>query len=140
MSETSVGEGHCLCGAVKVYAATMSHKLGACHCEMCRRWGGGPFLALDCGSEVNFGGEENIQIYPSSDWAERGFCKICGSNLFYKVKGNNQYFMPAGIFSDLSEVLFDNQVFIDEKPEYYEFTSKTKNMTGAEVMAMYAPS
>ena len=48
--------------------------------------------------------------------------------------------MPAGIFSELSEVLFDSQVFIDEKPEYYEFTSKTKNMTGAEVMAMYAPS
>ena len=32
-----------------------------------------------------------------------------------------------------------NQVFIDEKPAYYDFANKTGTMTGAEVLALFAP-
>ena len=32
-----------------------------------------------------------------------------------------------------------SQIFIDEKPAYYDFANKTKNMTGAEVFAAFAP-
>ncbi len=140
MTDSIVGKGHCLCGAVKIYVPAMSRKLGACHCEMCRRWTGGPLLALDCGNEINFEGDENIGIYQSSDWAERGFCKRCGTNLFYKLNANNQYFMLAGIFENLEEVEFDHEVFIDEKPTYYEFANETLAMTGAEVIARYTSS
>ncbi len=37
-------------------------------------------------------------------------------------------------------MVFDHQVFIDQKPAYYEFANQTKNMTGAELFAMYAPA
>jgi hypothetical protein len=36
-------------------------------------------------------------------------------------------------------LVFDRQIFIDEKPEYYSFANETKNMTGAEVFAQFAP-
>ena len=139
MSDTSVAKGHCLCGKVKVTAPTMSHKIGACHCRMCRRWTGGPLLAVDCGNNVSFEGKENIGVYHSSDWAERGFCKSCGSHLFYRLKQSNQYIMPVGIFDNGKDFIFDHQIFIDEKPEYYCFSNETHNMTGAEVFAKYAP-
>jgi hypothetical protein len=38
------------------------------------------------------------------------------------------------------QFIFDHQVFIEEKPEYYCFSNETQNMTGAEVFAMFAPS
>ena len=132
-------KGACLCGSVKVTASKMSKEFGACHCGMCKNWGGGPLLATDCGAEVSFEGEENITVYNSSDWAERGFCKNCGTHLFYRLKQGQLYHMPIGLFSDLPDMKFSSQIFIDSKPDWYEFKNDTQNMTGEEVFAMYAP-
>ncbi len=132
--------GNCICGAVKFTVKQISDRLGACHCTTCRQWGGGPLLAVDCGQDVDFSGQENISVFNSSDWAERGFCSQCGSHLFYRLKGNGQHIMPAGLFKDTINLKFDHQVFIDEKPDYYDFTNETHDMTGAEVFAKYAPS
>ncbi len=139
MSDTKLSKGHCLCGKIKVTVPSISNKVWACHCGMCRRWGGGPLLSTDCGTNVSFEGEENISVYSSSDWAERGFCENCGSHLFYRVKENKQYFMPVGIFDGDEKFVFSLQVFIDEKPEYYCFSNETRNMTGEEAFAEYAP-
>ena len=140
MSDESLRKGSCLCGAVRVSAKTVSNKLGACHCGMCRKWGGGPLMAVECGTEVSFEGEENISVYNSSEWAERGFCNQCGSHLFYRLKENKDYVMPIGLFDNTEGVVFASQIFIDKKPEYYSFANETKNMTEAEVFAKYAPS
>jgi hypothetical protein len=139
MSNTIAVKGSCLCGAVKVSTTNIDNHVAACHCSMCRKWGGGPLLAVECSSNVTFSGEENIGVYQSSEWAERGFCKKCGSHLFYKLKQNNQYFMPVGLFDNYQGFIFDHQIFIDEKPEYYCFANETKNLTGAEVFAQFLP-
>ena len=131
--------GGCLCGAVGVSAAACDNHVGVCHCGMCRKWGGGPLFAVDCGTDVEFTGDENISIYPSSDWAERGFCARCGSHLFYRLKESGQYIMAASLFDDLEGAVLDHQVFIDSKPDWYALANETKNMTGAEVFALYAP-
>lgn len=139
MSNSSVVKGSCLCGAVSLSTTRMNYHVAACHCSMCRKWGGGALLAVECGSDVSFRGEENTGIYQSSEWAERGFCKKCGSHLFYRLKQNNQYYIPVGIFDNDEGLVFEHQVFIDEKPEYYSFANETKNMTGAELFAQFAP-
>tara|TARA_R110000868_G_scaffold96973_3_gene266826 strand:+ start:674 stop:1015 length:342 start_codon:yes stop_codon:yes gene_type:complete len=106
---------------------------------MCRKWGGGPFMEVDCGIAVSFEGEQNISVYDSSEWAERGFCNQCGSHLFCRLKDTKQHMIPVGLFDDANNFRFDHQVFIDKKPAYYRFANKTKDMTEAEVFAMYAP-
>ena len=80
--------GHCLCKAVTIHVESAKKSVGACHCDMCRRWACGPYLAMDCGIDVTFEGEDDIGVYNSSEWADRGFCKQCGSNLFYRLKHN----------------------------------------------------
>ncbi len=95
-------------------------------------------MMVDCGSDISFQERENVAVFDSSEWAERGFCKKCGSHLFYRLKERNQYFMPVGIFDDVEQFIFDHQIFIEEKPEYYCFANETQNMTGAEVFAMFA--
>ena len=137
MSDTINLTGKCLCGAVRLTANTVDTKATACHCGMCRKWGGGPFMATDCGTDLLFEGEENIAVFNSSKWADRGFCKQCGSHLFYRLKGNNQYFIPVGLLDDEEKFVFNSQVFIDKKPSYYSFANKTNDMTEAEIFEMF---
>lgn len=128
--------GHCLCGAV-TFTAETDGEVAACHCAMCRRWGGGPLLALDTES-ASFAGDGNIGTYRSSDWAERGFCKICGTNLFYRIVQTGKYIIPAGAFHDQTDFRLVSEIFTDEKPGWHDFFSaETARMTGAEVFAKY---
>ncbi|MDR1074874.1 MAG: GFA family protein [Xanthomonadaceae bacterium] len=96
------------------------------------------FLSIDCGAKVVFDGPENIAVYASSPWAERGFCRQCGTHLFYRLTGHGQHFIPAGVFDDIPGVTFEHQIFIDRKPPYYEFANGTQNLTEADVQALHA--
>ena len=138
MSETISMSGKCLCGQVGISADAIKHNLGACHCHMCRKWGGGPLLAVESTGEVVIEGEEHITRYDSSEWAERAFCKHCGTHLFYRLKQNNMHAMPVGFFYNDDRLVFDHQIFIDEKPEYYAFVNDTKDLTGQEVFEMFS--
>ncbi|MEL7187256.1 MAG: GFA family protein [Pseudomonadota bacterium] len=122
---------------MRISASSEKNSVGACHCRTCRRWSGGPFMEVNCGQAVSFEGEEHVAIYPSSDWAERGFCRNCGTHLFYRLKEAGQHFVPIGLFDDAPELVFETQVFIDEKPSFYSFSNETHNMTGAELFAMF---
>jgi hypothetical protein len=116
MSNPGQASGSCLCGSVHFTATNREKKVGACHCCMCRKWGGSAFMAADCGGEVDFEGSDKISVFDSSEWADRGFCKNCGSHLFYRLKHEQQYMIPVGLFDDDSGLVFDHQLFIDEKP------------------------
>ena len=60
-------------------------------------------------------------------------------HLFYHLKQNGRYYIPAGIFDEVNPT-FGHQIFIDRKLKYYAFVNKTKNMTEAEVLALFAQS
>jgi hypothetical protein len=135
-NSTIEAKGACLCGAVTIATKTMSLRAGACHCSSCRRWSAGPFLNVDCGSEVIVEGDE-LAIYDSSDWAERGFCKKCGSSLFYRFKKSGKHMVSAALFGEVPELTMTHQVFVDQRPSYYEFSQETKMMTGPEVFALF---
>lgn len=132
--------GRCLCGEIEIQALEAPHAVGACHCNMCRRWGGGPFMELACGTSVRFSSEENISIFSSSDWAERGFCKRCGTHLFYRLKQTGQHMVPVGLFDDDDGLRFETQVFVDERPSYYDFANETSDMTGQEIFEKFGGS
>ena len=140
MSDTTERHGHCLCGAIQITAKRATGHVGACHCTTCRRWGGGPFMEINCGNDVSLNGEENVAVFDSSAWAERGFCQQCGTHLFYRLKETQQHMIPVGLFEGSEDLVFDHQVFIDEKPDFYEFSNDTNDMTGAEIFAKYGSS
>ncbi|MFK7957429.1 MAG: GFA family protein [Lysobacterales bacterium] len=129
--------GTCLCGAITLNAEHASPHVGGCHCRMCRRWGGGPYLELDCGSQVSITGEEHLSVFSSSDWAERGFCARCGTHIFYRLKESGQHMVAVGLFDDQEGLTFKRQVFIDEKPPYYQFADDTENLTGEDIFALF---
>ncbi|TWJ09016.1 GFA family protein [Altererythrobacter ishigakiensis] len=127
--------GHCLCGAVTVTATPAKPHLEACHCEMCRRWCGSAYLAVQSDTAPQFTGEEHITRFKSSNWAERGFCSKCGSNLFYCFTPTGSYSFLAGLFDDLGDRVLAEEIFVDEQPDYYAFVQETTRKTGPELIA-----
>ena len=138
MAAISEQRGACLCGAVHVTAKPKSNSIGACHCSICRKWGGSPLLAVECESKVDFEGKEHISTFDSSDWAERGFCQKCGTHLFYRLKEEGHYAIPVGLFDGDGEWKLSEQIFIDQKPSFYSFSEKTRDLTGEQVFAQYS--
>jgi hypothetical protein len=134
----TVMEGKCLCGAVSIH--TRPHAaVEACHCGMCRQWGGGPYLSIHCGADTRISGKNHITEYASSEWATRGFCKTCGTHLYYRLKASEDYEIPAGLFRQQDELQLTKQIFIDRKPPYYDFANVTEMLTEEQVFAQYAP-
>jgi hypothetical protein len=95
-------------------------------------------MEIECGTDVSFEGADNISVFDSSAWAERAFCKQCGTHLFYRLKKTGQHGVPVGLFDDEENLTFAHQVFIDEKPSYYKFSNETQDLTGAEILANYS--
>jgi hypothetical protein len=129
-------KGTCLCKSVTIEAADHVD-MNACHCGMCRRWGGGPFFSVHCGSEIRTGGAENVTVFKSSDWAERAFCARCGTHLYYRLVPTGEYIVSAGLFQDGPEFTFAQQIFVDKKPRNYDFANQTVQLTEAQVFAKY---
>ncbi len=128
--------GQCLCGAVTFSADGVPENVHACHCSMCRRWGGGPLLAARVES-VTFGGDENISYFDSSDWAQRAFCGRCGANLYFRLKGDDQYFISVGAFDDVSSFNLGGEIYVDTKPAFYEFSGDHPRLTEEEFLATF---
>lgn len=129
--------GQCLCGAVTVTADAVDSDIGACHCDTCRQWGGGPLMTADTYGPVSFNGEDNIGVFSSSDWAERGFCKQCGTHLFYRLKHKPFYALPAGLLGKIENAALKLEVFIDQKPDFYSFREDTKCLTGQQMFELF---
>ena len=131
-------QGRCLCGAVSFHLELDDHQVGACHCDMCRRWGGAPSMMVECATPPRFADDSHVRVYASSDWAERGFCDQCGSHLFYRLKDGGFYAVPVGLLEGADQPwTLVMEVFIDEKPAFYAFANDTRKLTGAELFAQH---
>lgn len=128
--------GQCLCGAVTFAADDVDTDFGACHCRMCQRWSGGIFLTATARG-LKFDNERNIRTYRSSDWAERGFCKKCGSLLFYRLLDSDEYEICIGCFDDQSDLKLASEIFVDRKPEGFALAGDHPRLTEAETLEKF---
>ena len=133
-------QAKCLCGGIRIDADFETVDISACHCDTCRRWSGGPFLAIAGAENVVLAGTDLLTVYKSSEWGERGFCKACGTGLFWRSQDGEHYALSATTLNDIGDAKLTSEIFIDSKPEWYAFANDTKKMTGAEFFAMVAPT
>ncbi len=129
--------GHCLCGAIHVTAAVASHDVSVCHCGMCRRQAGSPMMFIDVAGAPEFMGAENTSFYRSSEWGERGFCKVCGTQLFWKYAGEERYSLSVGMIVDQSQLRLAKEIFVDYQPAFYAFSNSTRRLTEEQSIAEY---
>lgn len=119
-------------------ARGVSETASACHCDMCRRWSSGPFLAVGVQALEPLEGEATT--IQSSEWAERGFCAACGSGLFFRITAPGEHegmtTVALGTLEDSSGIELTTEWFHDYKPECYALAGETKKITEAQAMAM----
>lgn len=138
-TERKTATGRCLCGGVRFNIQDAPDTVSVCHCETCRRWSGGPLMAVDTDDALAFEADGPLVWYRSSDWAERGFCRTCGTSLFYRlVEQPGHVAISAGTLDDPGALArIERHIFVDEKPGFYEFADDTPRLTGAEAMAEF---
>ncbi len=80
-------DGNCLCGEVEFTANLPSKWCAHCHCSMCRIMHGAGYVTW-VGFEQHqvcfTKGETHVMWYESSPGAQRGFCRNCGSSMFFR--------------------------------------------------------
>jgi hypothetical protein len=130
--------GHCLCGGVRYNATLKNREVGACHCSMCRRWSGGPLLMVETDGALTFENAAHVGTYRASEWGERGFCRQCGTNLFWRMQDGSHVAISAGTLDKADGLTLTHEIFIDEKPAYYELANATTKLTGQQVFEMFS--
>jgi hypothetical protein len=64
-------------------------------------------------------GGENLSWFTSSDIARRGFCRICGSNLFWDPADRPYISIMAGTLDRPTGLQLERHIFIADKGDYY---------------------
>lgn len=134
--------GGCLCGAVRFEACNVPGTFTICHCEQCRRWTGSALLEVSIKTEdLTWHGDEHIAIHASSGWAERAWCKDCGTNLYFRHTQEDKWFgstaLLLGLFDDANGFLPSHEIFADQKPDSFAYAEVgQKHLTHADVIAL----
>ncbi|MEM9970123.1 MAG: GFA family protein [Pseudomonadota bacterium] len=129
MTETQTGG--CLCGAVTI-TAKVGNGIQACHCRQCQTWtGGSPYLCVPV-SEAEVRGAETIEAYHASAWGERAFCRVCGTTVYWTMKGQPPHSVAVGLFPDQSGMSVTEEIFVDYRPPWLPPFAGAAQSTEAE--------
>ncbi len=125
------GTGGCLCGAVRYVVAGPLRDVVACHCGQCRRTSGHHVAATSALREqVSINGE--VRWYASSPGARRGFCPICGSNLFWEAADGGRLAISAGTLDAPTGLRLRGHIFVADKGDYYDIADWLPQAPGGE--------
>lgn len=125
-----------MCGAV-AYTAELSGSFSSCYCKMCQRWSAGAYFAVPTTRFEVTKGEDSLSVFKSSQWAERAFCKTCGSNIYYDAPDHGGKNVALGTLDDTTGLEIKSQYFIDRKPDGFSLAETTKNLSQAEIEAFF---
>jgi hypothetical protein len=118
---SEIHTGACLCGAVRFKTRGQLRGVVYCHCTQCRRQSTHHYAmtnVVDTALEVS--GSDHVQWFEASTDAKRGFCKTCGSALFWKHKDLDYTSVSAGAFDAPSGLQAESHIFVADKGDYYE--------------------
>jgi hypothetical protein len=120
---TQLHRGSCLCGNVRFETRGPLRGVVYCHCSQCRKQTGHHYAATNVQDDrIDISGEESIGWYEASNFAKRGFCRNCGSALFWKHNDLDYISVMAGAFDTPSDLQAESHIFVADKGDYYEIT------------------
>ena len=91
--------GGCQCGAVRFAVFAQPVRIGLCHCRMCQKAVGGPFISLADVRHEDFAWTRGKPAtFRSSSIAERDFCAACGTPLSFRRIDGSRIEIMTGTF------------------------------------------
>ena len=112
--------GSCLCGAVAFEMHGPLDDVVACHCTQCRKQTGNYWASTHCAdADLKFTRQDGLKWFASSEDAKRGFCKECGSTLFWKKNGDHNTSICLGSIDGPSGLKLGGHIFTKDAGDYY---------------------
>jgi len=115
--------GQCLCGQVKYSVDKIEHKMGHCHCSMCRKFHGAAYATFGEAKAENFhwlSGEEQLSSFHAENGSTRQFCQQCGSSMIFKASDDVDdvvEFALGTLDTDL-DIFPDVHIFVGNKSNW----------------------
>lgn len=112
--------GGCVCGAVRYRVTGPLADVIACHCRECRRMSGHYYAATAAAQEAFEVTEASgLAWFGSSESSRRGFCRVCGSSLFFDHGPNEPIGIAAGSLDGQPDLKLAAHIYVDEAGGYY---------------------
>ena len=120
MTATTKWRGSCLCGAVRYRVDGALRSVVNCHCSQCRKQTG-HFMAATAAGKADFQllEDRGLAWFRASDFARRGFCRDCGSTLFWERDGADYVAIAAGSIDGATGLESVAHIYCADKGDYY---------------------
>jgi len=93
--------GGCQCGAIRFHSTELRDNPHVCHCRMCQKAVGNLFAALVGVRHEHLTWTRGTPAeFMSSDQAARGYCRDCGTPLYYRSVGGPHVSFSIGAFDE----------------------------------------
>lgn len=118
-------QGGCLCGQVRYEVEPPLGEMFLCHCGECRRWHGsvctGTVVRLH---QLTIHDEHNLNWFRSATSerrARRGFCRVCGSSMFWLPKNGDFVCIAAGTIDQPTGLEPTMHLFTSQQADYWTY-------------------
>jgi hypothetical protein len=123
--------GRCQCGAVSYRVEGNMRDVVVCHCGQCQRnHGYAPGYTAARKADLTVNGEDNVAWYRSSEEARRGFCRTCGSSLFWESEARDTLSITAGSLNPPTGLKTVLHIMTADKRDYYTIADGVPQVEG----------
>ena len=130
---SSKRHGRCLCGAVTFKITGKLRNVLVFHCSQCRRSSGHLWAATAAPVEtIEIDCQNTFSWYRSSSKAKRGFCRRCGSSLFWQLDGSTSMSVAAGSLDVPTGLSTQEHIYCDDASDYYTVNADELIRMGTE--------
>lgn len=120
MAEQAITGGR-QCGAIRYRLAKKPERAAICFCRMCQKASGNYFAAHVSSTDDDLSWTRGtLAIFRSSEAAERGFCRDCGTPLTYVVRGSGKISITAGSLDDPDIVAPSKAFGLEGRPGWFD--------------------
>ncbi len=121
LAALSVRVGRCECGGVTYVVNGELRDVVNCHCGRCRRFTGHHMAATSAQlADLEITSAATLQWYEASPGVSYGFCRVCGSSLFWKNDEEpERYSICAGTLDQPSGLTTVKALWMAEFGDYH---------------------
>jgi len=115
--------GGCFCGAVRYEIKGPLRGVVNCHCSECRRLNGNYGSHSKARkNNIKMTKDDGLAWFKISDATRRGFCRDCGSSLFWELIHQDSTGIIAGTIDCPTGLKTIGHIFVKDKSDFYEIT------------------
>ncbi len=131
-----ISTGGCYCAAVRYEVRGPLRGIVNCHCSQCQKLNGN-FGAHSKApsSAIRLLRDDGLQWFDINDNTRRGFCRHCGSPLFWEARGQPGTGIVAGSLDDPAGLETLGHIFVGEMPSYTVIADNLPQFTASSAGA-----